>query len=50
MPQKIIPNLTFNFNGVHIEQVNEFNFRGYSLIAILTGKLIYIWSVQRYRE
>ena len=26
MPQKIIPNLTFDFNGVHIEQVNEFNF------------------------
>ena len=50
MPQKIIPNLTFVFNGVHIEQVNEFNFWGCSLIAILTGKLIYIWSVQRYRE
>ena len=42
-------NLTFDFNRVHIEQVNEFNFWGYSLIAILTGKLIYIWSVQRYR-
>ena len=26
MPQKIIPNLTFDFNGVHIEQVNGFNF------------------------
>ena len=26
MPQKIIPNLTFDFNGVHLEQVNEFNF------------------------
>ena len=25
MPQKIIPSLTFDFNGVHIEQVNEFN-------------------------
>ena len=56
MSQKIIPNLTFDFNGVvgvvrvHIEQVNEFNFWGCSLIAILTGKLIYIWSVQRYRE
>ena len=48
MPHKIIPNLTFDFNGVHIEQVNEFIFWGCSLIAILTGKLI--WSVQRYRE
>ena len=26
MPQKIIPNITFDFNGVHIEQVNESNF------------------------
>ena len=26
MPQKIIPNLTFDFSGIHIEQVNEFNF------------------------
>ena len=50
MPQKIIPNLTFDFNGVHIEQVNEFNFWDCSLIAFVTGKLIYIWSVQRYRE
>ena len=49
MPQNIIPNLSFDFNGVHIEQVNGFNFWGYSLIAILTGKLIYIWSVLKYR-
>ena len=28
MPQKIISNLTFDFNGVHIKQVNEFNFGG----------------------
>ena len=33
MPQKIIPNLTFDFNEVNIEQVNEFNFLGYLLIA-----------------
>ena len=26
MPQKIIPNPTFDFNGVHLEQVNEFIF------------------------
>ena len=50
MPIKIIPILAFDFNGVHIEQVNEFIFGGCSLIVILTGKLIYIWSVQRYRE
>ena len=24
MPQKVTPNLTFNFNGVYIEQVNKF--------------------------
>ena len=28
MPQKILPNLAFDFNGVHIEQVNESNFLG----------------------
>ena len=28
MPQKIIPNLALDFNGVHIEQVNEFIFLG----------------------
>ena len=28
LPQKIIPNLTFDFNGVYIEQVNEFIFGG----------------------
>ena len=48
MPQKIIPNATFDFNWVHIEQVNGFFCYGCSLIAILTGKLIYLWSVQRY--
>ena len=42
MPQKVTANLTFDFNGVNIEQVNEFTFWGCSLIAILTGKLIYI--------
>ena len=28
MPQRMIPNITFNFNRVYIEQVNEFNFLG----------------------
>ena len=28
MPQKTTQNLTIDFNGVYIEQVNEFNFWG----------------------
>ena len=38
MPQKIIPNLTFDFNGVHIEQVNEFNFLGLLIDCNLNWK------------
>ena len=38
MPQKIIPNLTFDFNGVHIEQVNEFNFGGLLIDCNLNWK------------
>ena len=37
-PQKIIPNLTFDFNGVHIEQVNEFNFLGLLIDCNLNWK------------
>ena len=33
MPQKIIPNFSFDFNEVHIEQVIEFNFWDCSSIA-----------------
>ena len=38
MPHKIIPNLTFDFNGVHIEQVNEFNFSGLLIDCNLNWK------------
>ena len=38
MPQKIIPNLTFNFNVVQIEQVNEFNFTGLLIHCNLNSK------------
>ena len=38
MPQKIIPNLTFNFNVVQIEQVNEFNFMGLLIHCNLNWK------------
>ena len=38
MPQKIIPNLTFDFNGVHIEQVNEFIFLGLLIDCNLNWK------------
>ena len=38
MPQKIIPNFTFDFNEVHIEQVNEFNFFGLLIDCNLNWK------------
>ena len=38
MPQNIISNLTFDFNGVHIEQDNEFNFWGLLIDCILNWK------------
>ena len=39
MLQKIIPNLTFDFNGVHLEQVNEFNFFGLLIDCNLNWKV-----------
>ena len=38
MPRKKIPNLTFDFNGVHIEQVNEFNLLGLLIDCNLNWK------------
>ena len=38
MPQKVTANLTFEFNGVNIEQVNEFNFLGLLIDCNLNWK------------
>ena len=38
MPQKITPNLNIDFNGVYIEQVNEFNFLGLIIDCNLNWK------------
>ena len=38
MLQKIIPNITFDFNGVHIGQVNEFIFWGLLIDCNLNWK------------
>ena len=38
MPQKIVPQLSFNIEGLHIEQVYEFNFLGLIIDANLNWK------------
>ena len=38
MPQKRVPNLLFNIDRVHIEQVTEFNFLGLIIDSNLKGK------------
>ena len=38
MPQKRVPQLSFNIEGLHIEQVYEFNFLGLIIEANLNGK------------
>ena len=38
MPQKRVPQLSFNVEGLHIEQVNEFNFLGLIIDANLNWK------------
>ena len=38
MPQKRVPQLSFNIEGLHIEQVNEFNFLGSIIDANLNWK------------
>ena len=51
MPQKIIPNLTFDFNGVHLEQVNEFNLLGLLIDCNLNWKAhLHIVSTKISRE
>ena len=49
MPQKIIPNLTFDFNGVHIEQVNEFNYLGLLIDCNLNWK-VHIHNYGQYKD
>ena len=38
MPQKRVPKLSFNIEGLHIEQVYEFNFLGLIIDANLNWK------------
>ena len=38
MPQKRVPQLSFNIEGLHIEQLYEFNFLGHIIDANLNWK------------
>ena len=50
MPQKIIPNITFDFNGVHIEQVNESNFLRLLIDCNVIWKCSYTYGQYKYIE
>ena len=50
MPQKKVPQLLFNIDGLHIDQLYKFNFLGYVIDANLNWKAHLMQLVLKFRE